>query len=280
MSETSEKIIDKVIDNATSRLKIPIVSTYIIVLLFHNWDLVYYLLFQSGEATTKIAYIKKHYPNYWGGIFEAVGIAICVLVVVSLLDLLLTYVLKEVYKNKKKLTDQINDYKTFEEIQTALSIQINEVVALKEKLSIETSSNINNLNIITELSNDNNNLKYSNSELTNKVELEKDYVIFGKLIEEISDLKNGTEHSTLHYFEELLNFFYNLYSESTTYFLLNEKLNPNDKIELRVVYFDMLSKLISHEYIKLGEQHLKETTNIFLSNKIFILYRYMNINNK
>lgn len=120
MSETSEKFIDKIIDNATSRLRIPIVTTYIIVLLFHNWDLVYYLLFQTGEARYKIVFIKTNFTNYWGRIFEAIGIAICVLVIVSCLDLLLTYGLKEIYKLKKKYVDEVNEYKTVDELKTSL----------------------------------------------------------------------------------------------------------------------------------------------------------------
>ncbi|WP_295676128.1 hypothetical protein [uncultured Empedobacter sp.] len=134
MSETLQNSVDKVIDTFTNRLKIPIISTYVIVLIFHNWDLVYYLLFQTGEATTKIAYIKKNFPNYWERIFDALFFAVVILIVFTVLDLILSIALKTLYKAKKKVTDEVNEYKSIDELNSALLKQVTTNKELEKKL--------------------------------------------------------------------------------------------------------------------------------------------------
>jgi len=254
MSETSEKVIDKIIDNATSRLRIPIVSTYIIVLLFHNWDLVYYLLFQSGEATTKIAYIKKHYPNYWGGIFEAVGIAICVLVIVSCLDLLLTYILKEVYKNKKKIVDKINNYKSFEELENALTTQINETVRL---------SNLNE-----DLKNQNSKLVENFNNTLKSINDDKNNIDIGRIINNIIHLESPHYISLFDKFNiliELLDFLFNSFLDKKKYIkrsdIFSEKI-INDPTK-NIVVTSIINNLVELEYIGINKEKIEFKGNMF-----------------
>lgn len=197
MSETGDKFIDKVIDNATTRLRIPIVSTYIIVLLVHNWDLFYYLLFQSGEATTKIAYIKKNYPNYWDGIFEAIGIAICVLITVSLLDLSLSWLLKKVYKKKKKITDEINEYKRVDELQNAFKEQTIEIKKIKEDL---TKSN----GTIDTYFENINELKQELKNYDDKIDSNKHLFDFTKLITNICSINPNNQTVLMNIFTLIL----------------------------------------------------------------------------
>lgn len=137
MNETANTLINKVIDNTTSRLKIPIVSTYLFVLIFKSWDILFYLFFEKKSALEKINYIKIKYPNYWSNIFESVGIAILIIISISLLDMTLTYCLKEISIIKKKSTDEINNYKIVEslkKINSQLTKDFNELNDQKTQL--------------------------------------------------------------------------------------------------------------------------------------------------
>lgn len=272
MNETSDKVIDKIIDNATSRLRIPIVSTYIIVLLVHNWDLVYYLLFQTGQATTKIAYIKKHYPNYWGGIFEAIGIAICVLVVVSFLDLGLSRLLQWVYKEKKIINDKVNNYKTFEELNTSLSIQINEVVSLREHLTNEQEKNKGLLKNITTLTSEINDYKKTIDYNKKRSDDIKDETLFGGLMIDLFLLNEDK----LYVFETFINVIKCLLkiSEVKNNFYLVEFKNY-DSYDDEVINENIIRLLIEYKYLDtvkdnefeifINKDKIKNLHNIFIS---------------
>lgn len=152
MNETANTLINKVIDNATSRLKIPIVSTYLFVLIFKSWDILFYLFFEKKSALEKINYVKAKYPNYWCNIFESVGIAILIIISISLLDMALTYCLKEISIIKKKSTDEINNYEIVEslkKINSQLTNDLNELNDQKTQLDKDNTQKsilINSLN--------------------------------------------------------------------------------------------------------------------------------------
>lgn len=279
MSETTDKIVDKIVGDATSRLKIPIVSTYLCILIINNWDILYYIMFSKVDATSKILYVKTHYDfgDYLLRVGGSLIYAIAILVLFTFLDYYLVKYLKDISIKKKGIQQQIVDHSTIDELNTALSIQINEVSKIRSSLARETESNIQNLNLVTKLTNEINNLKTDNINLNSTLESKKNYIKFGKLIEEITELKNGTEHSTLHYLEELLLYFNNHKNEELTYFKINEELNPADKIELRIVFYDIIIKLVNYDYLTINESNLSNTTIIFIMDDIIFLNTYLNI---
>jgi hypothetical protein len=56
-----EKLLENIGNSIASKLKVPIITTYISVLIIFNWDILFYLIFSSEEAKIKIQYIKDEY---------------------------------------------------------------------------------------------------------------------------------------------------------------------------------------------------------------------------
>lgn len=233
MSETSEKFIDKVIETATSRLKIPIISTYIIVLIFHNWDLVYYLLFQSGEATTKIVYIKKNFPNYWERVFDALFFAIIVLVVFTLVDLILSIALKTVYKAKKKVNDEVNEYKRVEELQNVFKEQNKEIKKLKEALEKNNETIDSYFTTI-------NDLKYELKDYDNTIDSNKHLFNFTKLISDICSIDTDNQKELMWLFTLIVEELCKDYikdEDLTSSSNINKLININQVHRIKEIYF-------------------------------------------
>ncbi|MGV0964770.1 hypothetical protein [Empedobacter falsenii] len=173
MSETLQNGVDKVIDTFTSRLKIPLVSTYVIVLIFNSWDIIYYLIFQTGDVNTKIRYIKSSY-NCWSIVGESLLYAIALLVTFTIFDAGLTWFLKSIVIFKKQTTDEVQDYNTIKNLKEKMQVESQKVIELNEKLET-TGEELNNQTNL--------NRKY-----INEIESNKKYVSFGKLINNIEDM--------------------------------------------------------------------------------------------
>ncbi|WP_312922169.1 hypothetical protein [Empedobacter brevis] len=175
MSETSETFINKTINTFTNRLKIPLVSTYVIVLIFNSWDIIYYLIFQTGDANTKIRYIKSHY-NSWSIVGESLLYAIALLVIFTIFDAGLTWFLKSIVIFKKQTTDEVQDYNTIKNLDEKIRVESQKVIELNEKFE----STREELKIQVNL-----NRKYIKEK-----DFNKKYVSFGKLINSIDDLNS------------------------------------------------------------------------------------------
>ena len=76
-----EKILESITNNISSRLKVPIIITYLCVLLIFNWDILYYLLFENDDPTNKIDCIKSTYSElYYTRIFHCIIISITLII--------------------------------------------------------------------------------------------------------------------------------------------------------------------------------------------------------
>lgn len=60
-----EKILESITNNISSRLKVPIIITYLCVLLIFNWDILYYLLLENDDPANKIDCIKSTYSELY-----------------------------------------------------------------------------------------------------------------------------------------------------------------------------------------------------------------------
>lgn len=185
MSETTDKIVDKIVGDATSRLKIPIVSTYLCVLIIHNWDILYFIFFSNVDATSKILYVKNHY-NFWdylcrvgGSLLYAIGI----LILFTFIDYYLVKWLKNVSIRKKGLQQQIVDHNTIKDLNTLIS-------TLRDKVNKLNDENLKQLDFNSQHVNKINILNSDISTLENKINNDIDIIRFGNFMNELIKIDN------------------------------------------------------------------------------------------
>ena len=134
MEDNQEKIIDKISNIATSRLKIPIISTYIAVLILYNWDIIYYLFYENGSASSKISFIKCNYHDeYYFRIFQCLIIAISILIIFTILNTFLSLLLKWFYKKDKEVKEEINSHEKIKQLTEQLAISLEELNKVNEE---------------------------------------------------------------------------------------------------------------------------------------------------
>lgn len=267
MSETTDKIVDKIVGDATSRLKIPIVSTYLCVLMINNWDILYFLMFSKIDATSKILYIKNHYnilDYIWrvgGSLLYAVGI----LVLFTFLDYYLVKCLKNVSIKKKGLQQQIVDHSSLEDMKKVIDSVRVENNKLHKRIEEYKKDEVSYAEEITEL-----NSRYSDI---------YEYARFGQFIQEINIIPKDNIHSTFYYLEKLLKEFRNYEEfEIIGYEKLMEVLgNSNNE---KFIYNEILNALQKKDYIVFDERIKKEKLYRSIAineNDIDYLFLYLNI---
>lgn len=142
MEDEKEKLLDKITSVATARLKIPIISTYIAVLIIYNWDIIYFLVYQKDTAINKIQYIKTHYHQlYYSRILECLLIAVAILVVFTILNTILNFLLKWFYKKDKEVKEEIDSHEKIKQLTEQLAIAFNELKKTKDE-----NKNLSNVN--------------------------------------------------------------------------------------------------------------------------------------
>ncbi|HEY4628206.1 MAG TPA: hypothetical protein VIH02_02875 [Flavobacterium sp.] len=138
-----EKLLENIGNSIASKLKVPIITTYISVLIIFNWDILFYLIFSSEEAKIKIQYIKDEY-----GAVHFERIAICLLVsmlliiIFTVINTLLNYCLKWFYRKDKEITSEIESFEKISLLSQQLSTALDNIKGLSTQL--ETLQNINN----------------------------------------------------------------------------------------------------------------------------------------
>ncbi len=136
MEESLKSSGEKIIDNLTSRLKIPIIATYVIVLGFQNWDIIYFIVFAKLDVIDKIHFIKINYSllDYVCRVFGSLLYAIFLLVLFTLIDFYLIKYLKEFSIGKKNIQEEIASANLLKEYQTKYEKQLIEIETSKSEI--------------------------------------------------------------------------------------------------------------------------------------------------
>ncbi|WP_353163940.1 hypothetical protein [Empedobacter brevis] len=187
MSETTDKIVDKIVGDATSRLKIPIVSTYLCVLIINNWDILYFILFSKVDATSKILYVKTHY-DFWDYLWRVGGsliYAIFILVIFTFLDYYLVKWLKDISIKKKTVQQQIVDHNTLEDLKKTVNNVSLDNISLKES---NNKLKDDNYYLSNEISGSIDRIKELEKNQLNTLELNK--ILLSDIIIDLFNLKN------------------------------------------------------------------------------------------
>ena len=196
-----EKILENISKSITEKLKVPIIVTYISVLFLYNWDIIFYLIFESSSASIKIKYIKDTYSSvYFERILTCLTISVILIILFTVLNTMINFGLKWFYRKDKEINSEIESYEKVSNLTEQLSNSIDEIKKLH--------SQIDNLKKINDNLNSNS-LKIDIAEIS-----KKDY-------------------------NKLLNFLNSKDSKEKLLYSLNELINmlkKNDKIETYLIY--------------------------------------------
>ena len=128
------EILENISKSISERLKVPIILTYIGVLIIFNWDILFYLFFENSPASERIQVIKENYGAvYFERILICLGIAVVLIIVFAILNTLLNLILKWFYKKDKETTSEIENFEKIDSLTEQLSHSIEEIKALKIK---------------------------------------------------------------------------------------------------------------------------------------------------
>ncbi|MBL7706161.1 MAG: hypothetical protein JNM21_11515 [Taibaiella sp.] len=253
-----EKILDKITDAFTSRLKVPIISTYVSVLVIYNWDVIFYLCFQKGEALKKIDYVKATYgPVYWERLVWCIVLALIVLCAFTVLNTLINFLMSWFYKKDKEITSRIEQAELIKSLQHSLAEEIN-----KNELKLK---NIKDLETIQS------NLK----ERLDEIKLSEDDK---KVFEGINTFINSTSQPSLYYaaLDDLFEFL--VLTQSLSYFsMINHSKNQS-------VTEVLISNLETLEFVQVIGRTKESNYNAVIV-PIYSLvrvafYNYINLNYK
>jgi hypothetical protein len=139
--EKSE-ILGSITNSVSEKLKVPIILTYICVLIIFNWDILFYLFFENSAASTRISTIKEVYGHvYYERIIICLSISVLLIVLFAILNTFLNLALKWFYRKDKEITSEIEN---FEKI-SFLTEQLSESIEDSKRLSSEVAylKNIN-----------------------------------------------------------------------------------------------------------------------------------------
>lgn len=124
--EKSE-ILENISNSIANRLKVPIVVTYICVLIIYNWDILFYLFFEKIPASQRISTIKDLYGDVY---FERIAIclllAIILIILFTILNTLLNLILKWFYRKDKETNTEIENHEKISSLAEQLSESIEE----------------------------------------------------------------------------------------------------------------------------------------------------------
>lgn len=141
--EEDKKTVDKFGEYLISRIKLPILSTYLIILIIYNWKILLYLIFNNQIIDLKIRYIVNKYQDYY---FENIAIPILIAFIYNLLfpilQVAINYVFSRFKKINKDLTrnEELDDAKHKFEIQQSLTGQ-QPLERLQNNIDLLTSEN-------------------------------------------------------------------------------------------------------------------------------------------
>lgn len=268
MSETTDKIVDKIVGDATSRLKVPIVSTYLFILIINNWDILFFIIFSKVDATNKILYIKNHY-NLWDYFYRVGGsllYAIAILVLFTFLDYYLVKYLKDISIKKKGIQQQIVDHSTLEDMK-----KIIESVRVKNNKLLKNIDDYKKSEVTFKEEFDELNSKYSNN---------YEHARLGHFIEDISKLPTNNINSIFYYLEKILIELKKYDPDEIINYESIFAVSGNYTID-KMPYNEIMVELQRKEYLTINEriQNNKILRSIVLNEtEINFLFQYLNVN--
>ncbi|MDN3671561.1 hypothetical protein QWY99_00585 [Flavobacterium branchiarum] len=110
--EEQETTLEKLSNSALSKIKLPIVSTYVIVLIVYNWQILLYLIFKNEAIDLKIDYIVcKNRGEYFFNILIPVLIALMYTLFFPILQVGINVLFNYFKKMDKKIlkTEELDD---------------------------------------------------------------------------------------------------------------------------------------------------------------------------
>lgn len=153
-----EKILENITKSITERLKVPIILTYVCVLIIHNWDILFFLFFDSSPASNKVQYIRNTYGEfYYARIFNCLLIAVILIVLFTVLNTTINFCLKWFYRKDKEITSEIESFEKIDVLTEQLSKSIENIKKLNAQIenlkTVNANLNSKNLNVgVTEIS--------------------------------------------------------------------------------------------------------------------------------
>lgn len=114
-----ENIILEIIKTGKERLKYPIISIYIIVLILWNWDVLSYFLLSDNKIETRIKFIEKNYTDSAGRVLYPLAKAILLAIIIPLIMWGLEALLHVINGGRRKIRNKNNDDIRQEKIKAA-----------------------------------------------------------------------------------------------------------------------------------------------------------------
>lgn len=280
----------------SERIKLPILIAYCIILAVYNWDVLFYIFFESGIPSEKIAYINKNFTNEYHNRFLVplmlsclstftfpvlqVGINVLFREFKNENDKLIREKEKANVEHEKSLTDIKSSNKERDFLQGELNNKKSEILVLKSQ--------------ITHLERNNLDLVQSEKETSDLLKDEQQYIkILLKQVESIKEIFHI--YSNKNYVSDNINYqayfnkFYDYYlSKQTKEQKFIQKLfnklykssiiedSEIEKIDIsELVNVDiMIDNLIHLEILKNHTQHLELTNK---GKEVVSLFRTLNI---
>lgn len=122
-TNTIKENYNEVISHFKSKLKLPIILTYSVILIIYNWDIIFYLLYQKGHAIDKINYIKNIENTWYHRILLPILISIFYALLFPILQVGINYLFRW-FKNKNNELERDEELKNAGhrfEVQTKIS---------------------------------------------------------------------------------------------------------------------------------------------------------------
>ena len=245
-----EKILENISKSITEKLKVPIIVTYISVLFLYNWDIIFYLIFESSSASIKIKYVKETYSSvYFERILTCLTISVILIILFTVLNTMINFGLKWFYRKDKEINSEIESYEKVSNLTEQLSNSIDEIKKLHSQIDnlkkINDNLNFNSLKIdIDEISKKDYNklLNFLNSKESKEKLLYslKELINMLKKNDKIGTYMIYTEATYEHEMKMLIKYLHELKLVSEARYLNNDNLSSYDGLKMGTSFKDFL----------------------------------------
>ena len=129
------KVLENITKSISNKLKVPIIVTYLSVLIIYNWDILFYLFFENTSASMKIEQIKLDYSDlYFERIAICLLISVILIILFTVLNTSINFCLKWFYRKDKEISSQIDDFENIKALTEQLSQSIETTKSLESQI--------------------------------------------------------------------------------------------------------------------------------------------------